>query len=55
MNRKPVVYLYSGVFTIDPEHPIVLKKGVSLKGSLERPTILTVKNQTLTGTIEGNI
>jgi hypothetical protein len=55
ITRKPVVYLNSGLFAIDPAQPIVLKKGVSLKGNLERPTILSVKNKTLTGTIEGSI
>lgn len=52
-NRKPVVYLNPGLFTIDPEKPIVLKKGVSLKGDRERPSIISVKNKNHTGTIEG--
>ncbi|GAA5815699.1 hypothetical protein MFLAVUS_009213 [Mucor flavus] len=50
--QKPVVYLNPGLFTIDPEKPIVLKKGVSLKGDRERPSIISVKNKNHTGTIE---
>lgn len=52
-NRQPVVYLNPGLFTIDPENPIVLKKGVSLKGNRESPSIISVKNKNNTGTIEG--
>lgn len=51
--RKPVVYLDSGLFELDPEKPIVLKKGVSLKGSLNEPTILTAKSKNSTASIEG--
>lgn len=50
---KPVVYLDSGLFEIDPEKPIVLKRGVSLKGSLNEPTILTAKSKNGTASIEG--
>lgn len=52
-TRKPVVYLSPGLFTIDPKQPIVLKKGVSLKGSPDMPSILSVNNKTTTATIEG--
>jgi hypothetical protein len=49
------VYLESGLFTINPAKPILLKKGVSLKGSLGNPSILSVKSANATGTIEGKI
>ncbi|KAK4518755.1 phosphatidate cytidylyltransferase [Mucor velutinosus] len=48
----PVVYIDSGLFEIDPEKPIVLKKGVSLKGSLKEPTILSAKSKNGTASIE---
>ncbi|CAO3641082.1 unnamed protein product [Mucor hiemalis] len=51
--NKPVVYLSPGLFTIDPKQPIVLRKGVSLKGNPDMPSILSVNNKTATGTIEG--
>jgi hypothetical protein len=51
--RKPVVYLNPGLFTIDPAKPIVLRKGVSLKGNKDRPSILSVKDKRTTGSIEG--
>ncbi|KAG2199680.1 hypothetical protein INT46_006305 [Mucor plumbeus] len=50
--KKPVVYLDSGLFSIDPKKPIVLKKGVSLKGSANEPTILTVNDKNATASIE---
>ncbi|KAI8638573.1 hypothetical protein BD408DRAFT_446651 [Parasitella parasitica] len=50
--EKPVVYLDSGLFAIDPEKPIILRKGVSLKGSLNEPTILTAMNKNGTASIE---
>ena len=54
-HRKPVVYLDSGLFSIDPKKPIVLKKGVSLKGSANEPTILTVNDKNATASIEGKL
>lgn len=51
--RKPIVYLEPGLFTIDPEKPILLKRGVSLMGSTDQPSILSVKDVNTTGTIEG--
>ncbi|KAL7313445.1 hypothetical protein PS15m_007194 [Mucor circinelloides] len=50
--EKPVVYLDSGLFELDPEKPIVLKRGVSLRGSLNEPTILTAKSKNSTASIE---
>ncbi|KAI8981741.1 hypothetical protein BDF20DRAFT_911996 [Mycotypha africana] len=41
--QNPVVYLPPGIFTLDPATPIILKRGVSLKGDPNMPSILSVR------------
>ncbi|KAI9471792.1 MAG: hypothetical protein EXX96DRAFT_581624 [Benjaminiella poitrasii] len=50
-TQMSVVYLRPGVFAIDPENPIILRSGVSLKGSLDLPSIISVKDKNSTGAI----
>ncbi|KAI7901062.1 uncharacterized protein BX663DRAFT_476136 [Cokeromyces recurvatus] len=49
--QNPVVYLDAGIFIIDPENPIILRPGVSLRGSLDLPTIISVNDRNNTGAI----
>ncbi|KAI9252666.1 hypothetical protein BY458DRAFT_582225 [Sporodiniella umbellata] len=51
-SKKPVVYLDSGVYSINPNRPIQLKEGVSLRGNRDFPTIITVMDKSTTGSIE---
>ncbi|OBZ85951.1 hypothetical protein A0J61_05985, partial [Choanephora cucurbitarum] len=51
-SQLPVVYLEPGLFVIDTDKPIVLKKGVSLKGHPSQPTIFATKDRESTATIE---
>lgn len=53
IHRKPVVYLEPGLYALDPLKPVVLRRGVSLKGSTVLPTIFTSKEKGITGTIQG--
>lgn len=50
--RQPVVYLDAGVYSINPNKPIQLKEGVSLKGSRHFPTIITVIDKNENGAIQ---
>ncbi|KAI8365720.1 hypothetical protein BD560DRAFT_332413 [Blakeslea trispora] len=51
-TQLPVVYLEPGLFIIDSDKPIVLKKGVSLKGHPSQPTIFATKDKNTTATIQ---
>ncbi|KAI8886762.1 hypothetical protein K501DRAFT_269537 [Backusella circina FSU 941] len=51
-NGIPAVYFEPGLFSIDPKTHILLKKGVSLIGAKDKPTVITVNSRTESGTIQ---
>ncbi|KAG0940709.1 hypothetical protein G6F57_011348 [Rhizopus arrhizus] len=50
--KQPVVYLDAGVYSINPNKPIQLKEGVSLRGNRHFPTIITVIDKNENGAIQ---